>query len=266
MDFGITGKRALVTGGTRGIGYAIAWELAREGVDVALCARGESAAHEAAAEIAAGTGVRVVGFRADTGIAEDVMRLVADAADTLGGLDILVNNAARVGFAGGPDTLTQLNEEMLRDDFDVKIMGYLRCAQQAVPHMERAGWGRIVNMDGMAARNAAGISGGLRNAAVMNFTKVMSEELGPKGITVNAVHPAVSRTEALVERLERTAEREGITLAEAEQRAASSNAIRRLVTVEEIASVVVFLCSEQAGCITGEAVAPAGGNSRAVFY
>ncbi len=266
MDLGITGKRALVTGGTRGIGYAIAWELAREGVDVALCARDESAAHDVAAEIAAGTGVRVVGFRADTGIAEDVMRLVADAADTLGGLDILVNNAARVGFAGGPDTLTQLNEEMLRDDFDVKIMGYLRCAQQAAPHMERAGWGRIVNMDGMAARNAAGISGGLRNAAVMNFTKVMSEELGPKGITVNAVHPAVSRTEALVERLERTAEREGITLAEAEQRAASSNAIRRLVTVEEIASVVVFLCSEQAGCITGEAVAPAGGNSRAVFY
>ena len=266
MDLGITGKRALVTGGTRGIGYAIAWELAREGVDVALCARDESAAHDVAAEIAAGTGVRVVGFRADTGIAEDVMRLVADTADTLGGLDILVNNAARVGFAGGPDTLTQLNEEMLRDDFDVKIMGYLRCAQQAAPWMERAGWGRIVNMDGMAARNAAGISGGLRNAAVMNFTKVMSEELGPKGITVNAVHPAVSRTEALVERLERTAEREGITLAEAEQRAASSNAIRRLVTVEEIASVVVFLCSEQAGCITGEAVAPAGGNSRAVFY
>ena len=191
---------------------------------------------------------------------------MADTADTLGGLDILVNNAARVGFAGGPDTLTQLNEEMLRDDFDVKIMGYLRCAQQAAPYMERAGWGRIVNMDGMAARNAAGISGGLRNAAVMNFTKVMSEELGPKGITVNAVHPALSRTEALVERLQGTAEREGITLAEAEQRIARNNAIRRLVTVEEIASIVVFLCSEQAGCITGEAVAPAGGNSRAVFY
>ncbi len=266
MDLGITGKRALVTGGTRGIGYAIAWELAREGVDVAICARDESAASDVAAEIAAATGVRVVGFRADTGIAEDVMRLVADAADALGGLDILVNNAARVGFAGGPDTLGQLNEEMLRDDFDVKIMGYLRCAQQAAPYMERAGWGRIVNMDGMAARNAAGISGGLRNAAVMNFTKVMSEELGPKGITVNAVHPALSRSEALVERLEGTAQREGITLAEAEQRIARNNAIRRLVTVEEIASVVVFLCSEQAGCITGEAVAPAGGNSRAVFY
>ena len=266
MDLGIAGKRALVTGGTRGIGYACALELAREGVDVALCARDESAARATAAEIAAETGARVHGFRADTGVADDVTRLVADAANALGGLDILVNNAARVGGTGGPDSLTQLNEEMLRGDFDVKIMGYLRCAQQAAPYMERAGWGRIVNMDGMAARNAAGISGGLRNAAVMNFTKVMSEELGPKGITVNAVHPAVSRTDALIERLESTAEREGITLEQAEQRIADNNAIRRLVTAEEIAAVVVFLCSEQAGCITGEAVAPAGGNSRSVFY
>lgn len=266
MDLGITGKRALVTGGTRGIGYECALALAHEGVDVALCARDETAARDAGAAIAAGTGARVVGFRADTGIADDVTRLVADAADALGGLDILVNNAARVGGTGGPDSLAQLNEEMLRGDFDVKIMGYLRCAHEAVPHMERAGWGRIINMDGMAARNAAGISGGLRNAAVMNFTKVMSEELGPKGITVNAVHPAVSMTSALVQRLQAAAEREGITLAQAEQRIADNNAIRRLVTAEEIAAVVVFLCSEQAGCITGEAVAPAGGNSRAVFY
>ena len=266
MDLGIAGKRALVTGGTRGIGYATVLELAREGVSVALCARDGDAAQAAAARIAGETGAQAFGFRADTGLADDVARLAADAADALGGLDILVNNAARVGGTGGPDSLAELNEEMLRGDFDVKIMGYLRCARAAVPFMERAGWGRIVNMDGMAARNAAGISGGMRNAAVMNFTKVMSEELGPKGITVNAVHPAVSRTSALVERLQATARREGVTPEEAEQRIAKNNAIRRLVTAEEIASVVVFLCSQQAGCITGEAVAPAGGNSRSVFY
>ena len=266
MDLGIADKRALVTGGTRGIGYSTALELAREGVSVALCARDGDAAQAAAARIAGETGAQAFGFRADTGLADDVARLAADAADALGGLDILVNNAARVGGTGGPDSLAELNEEMLRGDFDVKIMGYLRCARAAVPFMERAGWGRIVNMDGMAARNAAGISGGMRNAAVMNFTKVMSEELGPKGITVNAVHPAVSRTSALVERLQATARREGVTPEEAEQRIAKNNAIRRLVTAEEIASVVVFLCSQQAGCITGEAVAPAGGNSRSVFY
>ncbi len=266
MDLGIAGKKALVTGGTRGIGYAVAMELAREGVDVALCARGGAAATAVAEEIAKATGAKVVGFQADTGVADDVTELVADAAAALGGLDILVNNAARVGGTGGPDSLAQLNEPMLQGDFNVKIMGYLRCAHEAVPHMERAGWGRIVNMDGMAARNAAGISGGLRNAAVMNFTKVMSEELGPKGITVNAVHPAVSKTEALIDRLRVNAERDGTTVEEAERRIANANAIKRLITAEEIAAVTVFLCSQQAGCITGEAVAPAGGNSRSVFY
>lgn len=266
MDLGIRGKRALVTGGTRGIGYAVVCELAREGVEVALCARDEAAAKTTAAEIASVTGSRVIGLRADTGVAEDIEKLVIDATAALGGIDILINNAARVGGTGGPDSLAELNEPMLQGDFNVKIMGYLRCARAVTPQMALAGWGRIINMDGMAARNAAGISGGLRNAAVMNFTKVMSEELGPKGITVNAVHPAVSRTEALVQRLEANARRDGITLEEAEQRIANANAIKRLVTSEEIASVVVFLCSDQAGCITGEAVAPAGGNSRSVFY
>ncbi len=266
MDLGIDGKRALVTGGSRGIGYAVALELAREGVDIALCARDADAAAGAAARIASATGARAFGFRADTGVATDIEQLVAGAASVLGGIDILVNNAARVGGTGGPDSLAQLNEPMLQADFNVKIMGYLRCAREAVPFMEQAGWGRIINMDGMAARNAAGVSGGLRNAAVMNFTKVMSEELGPKGITVNAVHPAVTKTEALIERLQTNAERDSITIEEAERRIASANAIKRLVTADEIASVVAFLCSQQAGCITGEAVAPAGGNSRSVFY
>ena len=266
MDFGIAGKKALVTGGTRGIGYAVAAALAREGVDVALCARDGAAAAAVAGEIGGATGAKVVGLQADTGVADDVKRVVAEAVGALGGLDILVNNAARVGGTGGPDSLAQLNEPMLQGDFDVKIMGYLRCAHEAVPHMERAGWGRIVNMDGMAARNAAGISGGLRNAAVMNFTKVMSEELGPKGITVNAVHPAVSKTEALIDRLRANAERNGTTIEEEEARIANANAIKRLVDADEIAAVTVFLCSQQAGCITGEALAPSGGNSRSVFY
>ena len=266
MDLGIAGRKALVTGGTRGIGYAVGLALAEEGANVALCARDGAAAQAAAREIAGATGAAVYGFRADTGVPTDVGMLVEEAAGALGGIDVLVNNAARVGWMGGPDSFENLNEAMIREDFDVKIMGYLRCARAAAPYMERLGWGRIVNMDGMAARSAAGISGGLRNAAVMNFTKVMSEELGPKGITVNAVHPAVSRTSALMERLEATAARDGVTVEEAERRAADGNAIKRLVTVEEVAAIVVFLCSQQAGCITGEAVAPSGGSSRAVFY
>ena len=266
MDLGLSGKRALVTGGSRGVGKAVARELAREGVAVAICARDAKATEAAAAELSAETGGRVVAFRADTGVEADVKRLVADAAEALGGLDILVNNAARVGGTGGPDTLAELNEPMLLDDFNVKVLGYLRCAREAARHMEPGGWGRIVNIDGMAARVAGGVSGGMRNAAVVNFTKVLSEELGPKGITVNAVHPGTTRTERLAGRLAATAERRGITPAEAEEAVVQQIAIRRIVGAEEIASVVAFLCSEQAGCITGEAISASGGSTKAVFY
>ncbi|MQF85935.1 MAG: SDR family oxidoreductase [SAR202 cluster bacterium] len=266
MNLGIAGKNALVTGGTRGIGFAIAKALADEKVNVALCSRDEKEAVSVAAQISSSTGVKCIGVRADTGVSEDINAMVENSSHYLGGIDILINNAARVGGTGGPDTLGALNEQMLEDDFKVKIMGYLRCAKAVLPNMENSGWGRIINMDGMAARNAAGISGGMRNAAVMNFTKVMSEEIGSKGITVNAVHPAVSKTETLIQRLTDNAKRDGISVEEAESKIASNNAIKRLVTSEEIASVVVFLCSEQAGCITGEAIAPSGGNSRSVFY
>ena len=266
MDLGLTGKSALVTGGSRGIGKAIARELAREGASVAVCGRNEDTIGASAAELAQETGGRVVGFRADTGDADDVKRLIADTVSALGGLDILVNNAARVGGTGGPDTLAELNEPMLYDDFSVKIMGYLRCAHEAAPHMVAKGWGRIVNIDGMAARNAAGVSGGLRNAAVANLTKVLSEELGPKGITANVVHPAAAKTEATLERFEARAKARGISVEEVEAEAAKNAAIRRMVTAEEIGSVVAFLCSEQGGCITGEAIGATGGSSRSVSY
>jgi NAD(P)-dependent dehydrogenase (short-subunit alcohol dehydrogenase family) len=145
------------------------------------------------------------------------------------------------------------------------MLGYLRCAKEAYPHMEAKGWGRIVNIDGLATRQAAGVSGGMRNAAVMNATKVLSEELGPKGITVNAVHPGATKTEALAPRLAGQMERTGKTLEEVEADMAAGLAIRRLVTAPDIANVVAFLCSEQAAAITGESISAGGGN-KAVFY
>lgn len=266
MDLGLTGKTALVTGGSRGIGKAIARELAREGVHVAICGRDEQAAKAAADELSKETGGKVIAFRADTGKAEDVKRFVADAAAALGGVDILVNNAARIGGTGGPDSLAQLNEPMIHDDFNTKILGYLRMAHEAAPYMERKGWGRIVNIDGLGARNGGSMSGGLRNAAVANFSKGMSDELGPKGITVNVVHPATTATSGWEDRVAAAANRQKTTPQQAEAAMGNGNAIRRLVTAEEIGTVVAFLCSQQAGCITGETIAAAGGASRGVVY
>jgi NAD(P)-dependent dehydrogenase (short-subunit alcohol dehydrogenase family) len=266
MDLGLKGKVALVTGGSRGIGYAIAQVLAAEGASVAICGRGEDAVKAAAQALSKETGSRVVGFRADTGDAGDVAALVDATVSELGGLDILVNNAASIGGTGGPDTLAQLNEPLLNSDFQVKMLGYLRCAKAAYPHMEAKGQGRIVNIDGMATRMAAGISGGMRNAAVMNATKVMSEELGPKGITVNAVHPGATLTEALAPRLAGQAEQTGKSVETLMEEMAQGLAIRRLVTATDIANVVAFICSDQAATITGESISVAGGGSKAVFY
>jgi NAD(P)-dependent dehydrogenase (short-subunit alcohol dehydrogenase family) len=266
MDFGLSTKVALVTGGSRGIGYAIATALAAEGASVAICGRDAATSQAAAAEIAKATGSKVIGLRADMGNADDIISLVKDTVAQLGGLDVLVNNAATIGGTGGVDTLAQLNEPLLNADFQVKMLGYLRCAKEAYPHMEAKGWGRIVNIDGLATRQAAGVSGGMRNAAVMNATKVLSEELGPKGITVNAVHPGATKTEALAPRLAGQMERTGKTLDEVEADMAATLAIRRLVTAPDIANVVAFLCSEQAAAVTGESVSAAGGGNKAVFY
>ena len=266
MDFGLSDKVALITGGSRGIGYAIAMQLAAEGASVAICGRDGAASTAAAAEMAKATGSKVIGLRADMGNADDIKALIASTVSELGGLDVLVNNAATIGGTGGVDTLAQLNEPLLEADFQVKMLGYLRCAHEAYPHMEAKGWGRIVNIDGMAARMAAGVSGGMRNAAVANATKVMSEELGPKGITVNVVHPGATKTDALAPRLQGRMDATGKSLEEVEADMAQGLAIRRLVLAEDIANLVAFLCSTRAAAVTGESVSASGGGSKAVSY
>ena len=248
MDLELSGKRAIVTGGSVGIGKATARELAREGVDVVICARRRELLEQAAQELASETGRKIVPIVADTTDRESVNAMVQQAVDALGGLDILVNNAAAPGgLVLGP--LDESGDDDLLFDINTKVIGYFRCAKAAAPHMRRQGWGRIINIGGLAARNAGTFSG-LRNAALVHLTKTLSNELGPDGINVNLVHPGATRTE-------RTSEEAA--------NAPHANDIRRIVDATEIGYVVAFLVSPKSTAIAGEVVAAGGGAGNAVY-
>src|SRR3989442_10281915 len=196
MDLGLQGKRAIVTGGSLGIGKAIARELAREGVDVAIVARSKEQLEATARELAAQTGRRVLPLAADVTSKEQVDSMVAQAAAQLGGLHILVNSGSPPGgsaTATGP--IETVVDEDLIHDFNVKYVGALRCARAIIPYLKEQGWGRIINISGTNARNAGNLSGGARNGALVHFTKTLAVQLGRYGITVNCIHPGTTRTE-----------------------------------------------------------------------
>jgi len=266
VDLQLGSKRALVTGASRGIGKAIAMELAREGASVVICSRNREQIEATTSEIAAETGATVVGFVADTSDGDAIKRLVADCVGTLGGLDILVNNAARVSGGATPDSLLGGTDELLRGDFETKMLGYVRCAREAAPHMLTAGWGRIINVSGMAARGGGSVSAGMRNISLVSLSSSLAQELGPHGVSVNTVLPGAVLTEDRPARLRALAERQGTTAEVLDRTDAQRNAIKRVVSAAEIGAVVAFLCSPLSQAVTGEAISVGGGGSRAIVY
>jgi len=272
MDFGLQGKRALVTGGSLGIGRAIALELAQEGVDVAVVARSKDQLEATARELEAQTGRRVIPLVADVTSKEQVDRAVAQAAERLGGLHILVNSGSPPGgSAGATGPIEKVVDEDLLHDFNVKYVGALRCARAAIPYLKREGWGRIINISGTNARNAGNLSGGARNTSLVHLTKTLAVQLGRFGITVNCIHPGTTRTERTPRLLAARAAELGISADEVEKRdfAADSprgNAICRMVDASEIAYLTVFLASDKSWAISGELVVATGGAGRSVYY
>ena len=268
MDLELEGRRALVTGGSRGIGKAVARALAREGADVALLARDPDRLAAAAAELSAEFGRRrVVAVVADTGSDAGVERAVADAASLLGGpIDILVNAAAEPGGYAAPPKLAELEAAHLQREIDIKVMGYVRTARAVAPQMKARGWGRIVNVSGLAARQSGNAVGSIRNVAVAALTKNLADELGPSGINVTVVHPGLTRTERTAAMVAAQAKAQGVSEASVLERMAEGNSIRHLVDASEVADVVAFLCSPKSVAINGDAIAAGGGAPRAIHY
>jgi NAD(P)-dependent dehydrogenase (short-subunit alcohol dehydrogenase family) len=265
MDLELAGKRAIVTGGSRGIGLAVAHRLAAEGSAVALVARDPEALEHAAAAVRE-HGNRVVVAPADTTDDVAVRAMVADVVGALGGVDVLVNAAARPASSAPVPPLAQLEDDALRVEIETKVLGYLRCARAVAPAMVAQGWGRIINISGLNARMSGSLVGSVRNVAVAAMTKNLADELGPSGVNVTVVHPGTTVTERTPGMLAARAERDGIPAEEVARRLAGATSIGRLVTGEEVADVVAFLASPRSVAITGDAIAVGGGSRGAIYY
>ena len=261
MDLELKGKTALITGGSKGIGKAIAIALAEEGVDVAIAARSQDTLDQAAEEIRSATGRRVVAISADTTSWDDVQRMVEATVSELGGVDILVNSAAMVG-GQVRGTIDDADEKDLIEDLDTKVVGYFRRIKAVVPHMRAKKWGRVISIGGVSARQSTIY--GLRNAAVVHMTKTLSDQLGPEGITLNVVHPGLTLTDTINERLDNQAAQQGVSRDEVNAQVGRNVAIRRPVAPEELAWLTAYLCSPKAECVTGEVIAAGGGAVGAV--
>ena len=275
MDLGLAGKAGIVVGGSRGIGKAIALALAREGVELAVVARHAAALQHAAREINLVAGPRVVAVPCDVRDRQAVDAAVDEAARELGRLHILVNSGSLPG--GSPTATGRIDtivDEDFQDDFNVKYMGALRCARAAIPHLKAAGWGRIVNISGLNARLAGNLSGGARNVSLVHLTRTLAMQLGRHGITVNCIHPGVTRTERTARMLRERARRKGTTVtaveaadyATDEAGRSRGNSIGRMVDAAEIGHLAAFLCSDKSWALNGEVIAADGGGSASVYY
>jgi NAD(P)-dependent dehydrogenase (short-subunit alcohol dehydrogenase family) len=266
MDLQLKGKAAFITGGSMGIGKAAALELAREGVDVAIAARRLALLEEAAADLRRQLGPqagRILPLAVDTTSMDSVTAAVDAAASAFGRLDILVNGAAHPGGLVRAE-LAEADPQGLLQDIDIKVVGYLRCAKAAAPHMRRGGYGRIINIGGLTGRGSKQLSG-MRNVAIVHMTKTLSDQLGPDGITVNTLHPGVVETPHIHELYEKEARKQGLTAAQVEANYVKATPIRRVLQPEEIGWLVAFLASPRSGSVTGESLGCDGGLTRGIF-
>jgi 3-oxoacyl-[acyl-carrier protein] reductase len=258
VDLGLEGKIALVTGASEGIGSAIARKLAEEGARVAICARTESTLKDTAAAITRTTGQEIVSIPADLRSLDGCRAVVQQAAENLGGLDILVNNAGASAF--GP--FVDLPDEAFVDAINGKLLGYIRCAKAAVPHMRRRGGGVIVNITGTTQQAIPlHTPGSACNAAIRMFSKELSMELGPLNIRVNSVAPGRIQTARADRLLEATAAAQGTTPEVVLGHLVKTIPSGRVGTTDDIADAVCFLVSERATYINGAALVVDGSKS-----
>lgn len=263
MDLGLTDRVALVAAASRGLGKAVAWELAREGASVAICARGKEDLKRTAEEIAHDTGARVLAIAADVTVAKEIADMVTAVIRRFDRLDILVNNA------GGPPpgAFSTFSDQDWRAALDLNLLSAVRLSRAAIPHMRSNQWGRIINITSVAVKQPIPdlVLSNTTRSGVIGLAKTLALELAQEGITVNSVCPGFTLTERVRRLAQARAEREDKTAEQVLSSYERQIPMGRMGRPEELAALIAFLASERAAYITGVAIQVDGGYVQGVF-
>lgn len=250
MELGLKDKIAVITGGSVGIGLAVAKGLAKEGVHLVLCARNAERLNQVTAEIIDEFGVQVIGVAADVAKAEDTQKIIDDVTKTFGGVDILINNAG----TGSNEKIMTAPDEKWQYYWDLHVMAAVRLARGLAPMMRERGGGVIINNASICAKQPLDYEPiyNVSKSALMMFSKVLSNEMIDWNIRVNCVNPGLVLTPDWVKTAKQLTEGTEITYeAHLDAIAKQYAPIKRFASPEELADFFVFLCSERASYCVG---------------
>jgi 3-oxoacyl-[acyl-carrier protein] reductase len=263
MDLGLKGKVAVVCAASKGLGRAVAHELAAEGANVVMCARGEKALSKARDEIARATKAKTLAVVADVATLDGLDKIAAEAVERFGHVDILVNNAG--GPPSGPFEKHGWAE--WNSAVELTLRSAVELTRRLLPGMKERRWGRILNITSIAAKQPVDglmLSNSIR-AAVSGWARTLANEVATHGVTVNNILPGYTRTERVQQLNEAAAVRDGLTVEEIERKTEGQIPMRRMAEPEEFAAAVAFLASSRASYITGQSIAVDGGWIRSLL-
>ena len=265
MNLNLKNKNAIVCASSQGLGKAAAIDLAKEGVNLAICSRDQEKIDKAKEEILEKTehNIKVIALKADLDSLEDIQIFLQEVEHSLGEVDILVNNT------GGPQpsTFEQISDEDWQNAFNSTMMSAIRLSRAVVPNMKKKEWGRIINISSVSVKtpvNGLFLSNSLR-MGVLGWAKALADEVAAHGITVNTVCPGYTKTERVEAILESQSSSSGLSKEEIEKTIADNIPMKRVGEAEDLAGLITFLASEKANYMTGLAVQVDGGSAR-TFY